>query len=354
MADYSVWILEESNISVTGGVSLDGITQGDGSHLDGEFITLNSNAWLETFIRDGGSDTNFDDNDGNQRLDGAQTIDGTTYSDGTRVEAEYFIEVRDPDGNTYEMVSFNVNNSSPSYATVEGLAFVGPPQGWPPIGVPLEVIRSEEGPGSFGRPSIDASDLVVPCFTPGTMITTPKGQRPVEDLVLGDKVLTLDNGFRRIAWINRVTIGPAHMRRDPSLRPIRVRAGAFGANQPNRDMLLSPQHRVLLRGWQTELLFGSHEGLAAVWHLINDHSVTRAMDVEDVTYIHFMFDRHEVVSADGMWAESFLPGPRTVDGLDEGPRAELMKLFPELDAGGVPEMTSARPILKKWEAALFA
>ena len=144
MADYSVWILEESNISVTGGLSLDGITQGDGSHLDGEFITLNSNAWLETLIRDGGSDTNFDDNDGNQRLDGAQTIDGTTYSDGTRVEAEYFIEVRDPDGNTYEMVSFNVNNSSPSYATVEGLAFVGPPQGWTTIYVTMEDIKSEK------------------------------------------------------------------------------------------------------------------------------------------------------------------------------------------------------------------
>ncbi|MEO0752216.1 MAG: Hint domain-containing protein, partial [Pseudomonadota bacterium] len=157
----------------------------------------------------------------------------------------------------------------------------------------------------------------------------------------------------QIAWINQVTLTAAHMARAPGLRPIRVRAHAFGENQPNRDMLLSPQHRVLLRGWQTELLFGTQEGLAAVWHLINDRTVTRAMDVDEVTYIHFMFDRHEVVCADGMWAESFLPGPRTVSGLDAGPRAELMTLFPELGADAVPEMTSARPILKKWEAALF-
>lgn len=354
MADYSVWILEESNISVTGGVSLDGITQGDGSHLDGNFITLNSNDWLEVMIRDGGSDANFDDNDGNQRLDGAQTIDGVTYGDGTRVEAEYYIELTGPDGTIYEAISFNVRNSSPAYGTVEGLAFIGPPQAWPPVGVALEVTDSREGPGSSGQPAVAAADLVVPCFTPGTLITTPRGPTPVEALRLGDKVLTLDNGFRPIVWINSVSLGRHHLTCDPSLRPIRVHAHAFGENQPNRDMLLSPQHRVLLRGWQTELLFGTHEGLAAVLHLINDHSVLRAVDVEHVTYIHFMFDRHEVVCADGMWAETFLPGPRTVNALDDGPRAELMKLFPELEEDEVPEMTSARPILKKWEAALFA
>ncbi|MEO0371109.1 MAG: Hint domain-containing protein, partial [Pseudomonadota bacterium] len=71
------------------------------------------------------------------------------------------------------------------------------------------------------------------------------------------------------------------------------------------------------------------------------------------TYIHFMFDRHEVVCADGLWAESFLPGPRTVRALDAGPREELLKLFPALGAEEIPEMTSARPILKKWEVALF-
>lgn len=353
MADYSVWILEESNISVSGGESLDGITQGDGSHLDGETITLLNNNWLEVTIRDNGSDSDFDDNDGNQRLDGAQVIDGVTYSDGTRVEAEYFIELTDEFGNVYEAVSFNVRNSNPAYATVEGLAFIGPPKGWPPVGVPLEVTRSEEGPGSSGRPDISASELVVPCFTPGTMITTPNGLTPVEELCLGDRVLTLDHGFREIRWINLVTLDNGQLQRDPGLRPVRVKAHAFGENQPSQDMLLSPQHRVLLRGWQTELLFGTHEGLAAVTHLLNDHSILPAPDIERVTYIHFMFDCHEVVCANGLWAESFLPGPRTIGGLEDGPRGELFKLFPELGLRRVPAMTSARPILKRWEASLF-
>ena len=354
MADYSVWILEESNITVSDGVTLDGITQGDGSHLDGKTITLENNDWKEIQITDAGSDNAFDDNDGNQRLDGEQTIDGITYADGTRVEAEYYIEFEDEDGNVYRAISFNVRNSNPAYATVEGLAFLGGPQDWPPVGVPLRVTLSLEGPGSSGQPSIPVDDLVVPCFTPGTMITTPAGQRPVERLSKGDMILTLDNGFRPIEWINSVSLDARRLWLDPSLRPIRLRAHAFGPDQPNREMLLSPQHRVLMRGWQTELMFGVGEGLAAVRHLLNDHSVTRAMDVDDVTYIHFMFDRHEVVCANGLWAESFLPGPLTVTSLEEGSRQELLKIFPELDAEQIPEMTSARPILKRWEAALFA
>ena len=176
MANYSVWILEESNISVSGGVTLDGITQGDGSHLVGQTITLNNNNWLEVHIRDRGPDTDFDDNDGNQRLDGAQTIDGITYPSGRRVEAEYRITVQDSAGNSYDVIGFNVRNSNPAYGTIEGLAFVGDPQDWPPVGEPLTVGGAAEGPGSSGQPAIPVDDLVVPCFTPGTRIATPDGE----------------------------------------------------------------------------------------------------------------------------------------------------------------------------------
>ena len=254
MATYSVWILEESNISVSGGKTLDGITQGDGSHLLGETITLNNNNWLETTIRD--DDTNFDDND-NQQLQGDQTIDGTTYADGTRVEGEYRITLEDADGNQYEAVAYNVDNSSPAYGTSEGLAFVGPPEGWPPQGVELTVVATSEGPGSLGQDPIGAGDLVAPCFTPGCLIATPDGLRPVEDLQTGDMVITLDAGAQPIRWTGRVTLGSGQLRANPSLCPVRVRAGAFGAGRPNRDMLLSPQHRLLLSGWRAELMFAT-------------------------------------------------------------------------------------------------
>lgn len=352
MATYSVWILEKSNITVSGGQSLDGITQGDGSHLVGRTITLDSNDWLETFLRD--NDSDFDDNDGNQRLNGSQTVDGVTYGNGTRVEAEYRIVLEDSDGNRYEAIAYNVNNSSPAYGTIEGLSFVGPPQGWPPVGEPLTVVEAYEGPGSFGQPGIAAGDLVVPCFTPGTRIATPQGAVPVERLAVGDRVTTLDHGPQTIRWVGAVDLAAPRLRADPSLRPVRVRAGALGAGRPCRDMLLSPQHRVLLSGWHAELLFGAGEVLAAVKHLVNDRTIAVAHDVDRVTYIHFMFDRHEVVLADNLPAESFLPGPMTLSALDRDARDELVALFPGLAAGGHCPLTSARPQLRRWEASLLA
>ncbi|MCZ7675779.1 MAG: Hint domain-containing protein [Roseovarius sp.] len=352
MARYSVWILEESNITVSGGVSLDGITQGDGSHLVGETITLNNNDWLEVAIRDRGSDTNFDDNDDDQRLAGSQTIDGVRYSNNTVVEAEYRIVLQDSDGNTYEAIGFNVNNSSPAYATVEGLAFIGPPQGWPPVGEPLTVISAHEGPGDSGQPVIPVDDLVVPCFTPGTLIDTPRGRVPVETLAVGDTVTTLGHGAQAIRWLGRVTLGAGQLAAAPRLRPIRLRAGALGPGRPDRDMLLSPQHRLMVGGWRAELHFGEAECLIAACHLVDRQNIAPAWDVQSVTYIHFLFDRHEIVFADGLATESFLPGPMTLDALSEQSRNELLELFPDLAGNSAPR--AARPLIKGWEARLLA
>ncbi|MGI3186312.1 Hint domain-containing protein [Nioella aestuarii] len=354
MADYSIWMLEESNITVSGGLSLDGITQGDGSHLLGETITLNNNSWIEVDIRDNGSDSRFDDNDNNQRLDGAQSIDGATYSDGTRIEGEYRIVVMDSDGNTYDIVAVNIVNSSPAYATIEGLAFVGPPQGWPPVGEPLTVVQTAEGPGSSGQPVIDVSDLVVPCFTPGTRIDTPDGPVAVEALEVGDMVLTMDRGEQPIRWIGSVNLTPNQLALSPSLRPILLRAKAFGPNQPDRDMLLSPQHRVLLSGAQVTLLFGEPEMLIAARDLVNDSTITSAPPQDGVTYIHFMFDQHEIVRADGIWAESFRPGPMTMPALCEDSRQELLQLFPCLALDGSGPLQPVRPLLKQWEACMLS
>ena len=199
MANFSIWMLEESNITVSGGKSLGGISQGDGTHLVGETLRLNARDWLETFVRDNGSDSNFDDNDNSQRLDGNQTIDGVDYNEGARVEAEYRLTVRDPDGNTYDLLGYNVNEpgQSPSYGTVEGLVFV---DGFPPIGVDLEVVEAFEGPGDFGQAAVGSGDLASPpCFTPGTLILTDRGYVAVEDLRVGDAVRTRDAGVQRLA-----------------------------------------------------------------------------------------------------------------------------------------------------------
>lgn len=348
---YNLWILEKSNISVSGGVSLDGLTQGDGSHLVGQTITLNNRNWLELNIADNEGDNDFDDNDGDQELDGAQTVDGTSYAGGTEVEGEYRLILRDPaTGTEYTAIAVNVNNSSPDYATIEGLAFIGGLGGFPPDGVALEVVSAAEGPGSLGQPAIDAGDFAFPCFTTGTRIATPSGPRRIETLVAGDRVLTRDHGAQTLRWIGFTEVAPERLQRAPELRPIRILAGAFGPGLPERDLLVSPQHRILIGGAQAELMFGEAEVLVAAKHLVDDAHVLRA-GPEPVCYAHLLFDRHEIVFAEGLETESLLPGPVALSGLDPATRDELLALFPEMardpDGFGPP----ARPLLQRWEGA---
>ncbi|MEM1238119.1 MAG: Hint domain-containing protein, partial [Pseudomonadota bacterium] len=197
MAIETIFALGETNITVSGGAQLSGISQGDGSHLQDLFITLNNNAWEEIEIREADSDTNFDDSDNSQRLNGDQTFDGEGYTDNMRVEAEFGLQLQDSFGNIYDVVAFNINEGGgSSFATVEGLAFVGGVGGFPPIGVPLQVISTQEGPsvayGTLAAP---------PCFTHGALIETPEGDKAVEHLQAGDLVMTRDHGAQPLKWV---------------------------------------------------------------------------------------------------------------------------------------------------------
>lgn len=356
MARYSVWMLGASNVTVSGGKSLSGLTQGDGTHLLGETIRLDTNAWTETFIRDGGRDSNFDDNDNNQRLDGAQTIDGNSYGNSTEVEAEYRITLRDPGtGETWDVLGYNLDNSNPQYGTIEGLAFVGPAGDFPPVGRDLVVDNAAEGPGSLGQPAIDAGDLVSPpCFTAGTRILTDRGYVPVEELRVGDFVQTHDAGAQPLRWIGSVVLSGAELRARPEFRPILIRSHALGPGQPARDMQVSPQHRILLRNWRTELHFAEAEMFAAATHLLDGHMIVRAPLAGPVQYFHIMCDSHHIIRAEGLETETFRPGPAALSGIPAASIAELTALFPGLSNFDNPAMPPARPLLKRHETRLAA
>ena len=94
-----------------------------------------------------------------------------------------------------------------------------------------------------------------PCFTPGTMIATPFGETRVEDLAVGDRIITRDNGIKPIRWVGRRHFGGRELATNPHLYPILVRAGSLGDNLPERDIRLSPNHRVLVTSAQTALYF---------------------------------------------------------------------------------------------------
>ena len=189
------------------------------------------------------------------------------------------------------------------------------------------------------------TDFAPICFTFGTQIATVSGERCVEDLVAGDLVLTMDRGYQPIRWI-----GSSKVPATGDFAPILIRKGALGNS---RDLRVSPQHRMLLQGWQAEMLFGEEEVLATAKSLVNDHSILRDEGGE-VEYFHILFDTHEIIYAEGAPSESFHPGEQGWKALDQATRDEILTLFPEL-ADGIFEGygASARTSLKHSEGQLL-
>jgi len=194
---------------------------------------------------------------------------------------------------------------------------------------------------------------VIPCFTPGTAIATPRGERLVEELQVGDRIITRDNGIQEIRWIGHKEMSGKALVNAPHLKPILIKAGALGNGLPERDMLVSPNHRVLVSNDRTQLYFEESEVLAAAKHLVGAPGI-HALDVMSTTYIHFMFDRHEVVLSNGAWTESFQPGDYSLKGIGNAQRTEIFELFPELKTrDGIDGYQAARKALKKHEARLL-
>ena len=184
------------------------------------------------------------------------------------------------------------------------------------------------------------------CFAAGTLIKTQSGEVAIEDLSVGDMVLTMDHGPQPIRWIGsskRPAIG--------KFAPILIRKGALGNT---RDLRVSPQHRMLLSGWHAEVLFGESEVLATAKSLVNDHSILREEGGE-VGYFHMLFDTHEIVYAEGAPSESFHPGPEGWKALDAPTRNEILELFPQLANGNFDSYgPSARASLKYKEGSLLS
>lgn len=199
-------------------------------------------------------------------------------------------------------------------------------------------VRDNHGNSDVGLVTINS----VPCFVAGTLIRTPEGDRPIETLRPGDLVMTMDDGPQPLRWIGSRTV-PA----TGAHAPICIRAGAYGNH---RKLLVSPQHRILVRDSLADLLFGEPEVLVAAKYLVNGHSVRRVVG-GDVEYVHLLFDRHQIVMSEGLATESFHPGDGVLSGMPAETLDELIGLFPELDpAQGGDYGPPARRALKSHEA----
>ncbi|SDJ24653.1 Hint domain-containing protein [Lutimaribacter saemankumensis] len=205
----------------------------------------------------------------------------------------------------------------------------------------------------IGRLDFTEIEEIVPCFTPGTTIATPQGERLIEDLKTGDRVITRDNGIQEIRWIGAKPVTGVELAKNPHLKPVLIRKGALGNGLPERDMLVSPNHRLLVNNDKTALYFEEREVLAAAKHLVGADGI-HEVDVMSTTYIHFMFDHHEVVLSNGSWTESFQPGDMSLKGVGNAQRNEIFELFPELRTReGIDDYQAARRALKKHEAKLL-
>lgn len=202
------------------------------------------------------------------------------------------------------------------------------------------IILNSNGP-SLSNPT---EELI--CFTPGAMIRCLGSLRAIETLKVGDLVLTRDNGMQPIRWIGSTTVKAVG-----AFAPIRLRKGAVP--DLTADLLVSPQHRMLIRGYRAELLFGEREVLASAKHMVDGKFVT-VEEVETVTYIHMLFDQHEVVYANGAETESYYPASYGLGCVAPAAREELFAIFPELRAMPETYGRTARRVLKGFETAAMS
>ena len=144
------------------------------------------------------------------------------------------------------------------------------------------------------------------CFARGTLIETPEGPRRIEDLRTGMIVQTLDAGPQPVVLATVQFIGSKHLQENPRKLPIKIAAGALGAGVPVRDLIVSPQHRILLRGLDCHGLTQSSEVLIPANKLVGLPGIER-LSVTEISYHHILLEEHELVIANGAAAETLLP-----------------------------------------------
>ncbi len=188
----------------------------------------------------------------------------------------------------------------------------------------------------------------VPCFATGTLIATAEGLKPVEVIRVGDRVLTRDDGYQEVRWAGQRVLDAEELAENPAFVSVMIKAGALGNDLPRRDLRVSPGHRMLISGIHAEMMFGERDVLVAASDLVGQPGI--GFDKRPVTYVHIMFDRHQVIDSEGSWSESFQPADLTLNGLDQQQREELLALFPELASRkGQRHYAAARRVLASHE-----
>ncbi len=158
---------------------------------------------------------------------------------------------------------------------------------------------SSAPPVSYAAPYLPVLPFSFACFAAGTRILTTNGDVPVESLGIGQHVNVTgpaaSERSRPVRWIGHRTIDLTRHAHPDHVQPIRIRAGAFAPGRPRRDLLLSPDHAVYTDGM-----------LIPVRLLRNDATIVREDGLRSIRYFHVELDRHDVLFAEDLAAESYL------------------------------------------------
>jgi Hint domain len=336
-----------SNFTFTGPA---GSTSNTVGHTSGTFTLAPSSTPVPITVDD--DEANFHDGfqdpnptgtlstaNNNQRLTAPVTVNGTTYPVGSQIELEFAVSTNSSQGS--QIVFYYVRIGGVNVGIVGETADIVP-------GVAYSITGSSDGGtiiGTFpaGVPGFVPWDSLI-CFTHGTLVDTPDGPRPIETLMPGDLVCTLANGSQPLRWTSSRHAPMTDMIRNSDLRPVEFDTGVIGNTRPLR---VSPQHRILLDDWRAQVYFGEDRVLIPAKAMVNGSTIRQTLPTEGVTYIHILFDRHEVIISEGALSESFHPGEIGLGALDADQRRELDLLFPGLE---LERRRAAFPIVRMAEA----
>lgn len=324
-------------------VGAGGSSPASNGNLEGSTFTLNAAQIEDT------TDIVINDVDGDNMFDDQDTMSGQTY-DGNETlvsfDGDTSATYAGADWNTY--ATYTVTGSDGSVLSVSLVARGDPTfDGRAALNADGSIgDNKSEYYFAFTQPlkpgvtytysdwtqagQVPWSSLVPPCFAGGTLIQTDQGPVAIETLQAGDRVLTRDHGYQPIRWIGSSTLDRVDFTRNEKIIPIRIRRHALGANMPSADLLVSPQHRVLVRSRIAQKMFGTEEVLIAAKQLCQLEGIDIARDMMRVDYFHMLFDRHEIVVSNGAETESLYTGPEALKSVGPEALAEIFELFPEL------------------------
>ncbi|SLN75150.1 Hint domain-containing protein [Ruegeria meonggei] len=183
----------------------------------------------------------------------------------------------------------------------------------------------------------------VPCFTRDTSILSKIGARPIQSLRAGDLIATMSHGMQPVRWIGRRRFDRTALEGNARLLPVRILAGALGSGMPQRDLLVSRQHRMLVQSRIAERMFGTTQVLIPAIKLTVLPGIYVDDSVSEVEYFHLLFDRHQVIFAEKAPTESLFTGIEALKSVGPEARREIFEIFPEL-AENTPAHEPARLI----------